>query len=38
MALDWISNLFQSEQARGLSGDSATGVALDDANPYYNYR
>jgi hypothetical protein len=38
MALDWISNLFQSEQTRGLSGDSATAVALDDANPYYNYR
>lgn len=38
MALDWISNLFQSEQTRGLSGDAAGSVALDDSNPYYNYR
>ncbi|MFT4624583.1 MAG: hypothetical protein ACI8PZ_003242, partial [Myxococcota bacterium] len=39
MALgDWISGLFQSEQTRGLSGGSAPSVALDDANPYYNYR
>jgi hypothetical protein len=39
MALgDWISGLFQSEQARGLSGGSAPSIALDDDNPYYNYR
>jgi hypothetical protein len=38
MTATWIPNLLQSDQARGLSGDSATGVALDDANPYYNYR
>ena len=39
MALgDWISGLFQSEQTRGLSGGSAPSIALDDANPYYNYR
>ncbi|MEZ4321233.1 MAG: hypothetical protein R3F61_27405 [Myxococcota bacterium] len=38
MAFDWIAGLFQSEQTRGLSGDSASAVALDDSNPYYNYR
>jgi hypothetical protein len=35
---DWVSNLFQSEQTRGLSGGTAPAVALDNANPYYNYR
>lgn len=35
---DWVSNLFQSEQTRGLSGGAAPAVALDNANPYYNYR
>jgi len=38
MAFEWVAGLFQSEQTRGLSGDSANTVALDDANPYYNYR
>ncbi|MEQ1566419.1 MAG: hypothetical protein ABMA64_12330 [Myxococcota bacterium] len=40
MALEWLSGLFQSDnqQTRGLSGDRAHSVALDDANPYYNYR
>ena len=38
MAFEWVAGLFQSEQTRGLSGDSASTVALDDANPYYNYR
>lgn len=38
MAFDWIAGLFQSEQTRGLSGDSASAVALDESNPYYNYR
>lgn len=38
MGFDWITGLFQSEQTRGLSGDSASAVALDDSNPYYNYR
>ncbi len=38
MAFEWVAGLFQSEQTRGLSGDSAHTVALDDANPYYNYR
>ncbi len=39
MALgDWVSGLFQSEQTRGLSGGSAPSVALDDKNPYYNFR
>lgn len=38
MAFDWIAGLFQSEQTRGLSGDGASAVALDDSNPYYNYR
>jgi hypothetical protein len=38
MAFDWIAGLFQSEQTRGLSGDTASAVALDDSNPYYNYR
>ncbi len=33
-----LGRLFASEQTRGLSGDSASAVALDDANPYYNYR
>jgi len=33
-----FGRLFASEQTRGLSGDTASGVALDDANPYYNYR
>ncbi len=33
-----FGRLFSSEQTRGLSGDSAATVALDDANPYYNYR
>jgi hypothetical protein len=35
---DWISNLFQSEQTRGLSGGAAATVALDESNPFYNYR
>jgi len=35
---DWAQGLYQSEQARGLSGGSAGSVAFDDANPYYNYR
>lgn len=38
MAFEWVAGLFQSEEARGLSGESASSVALDDANPYYNYR
>jgi len=38
MAFEWVAGLFQSDQTRGLSGDSASAVALDDANPYYNYR
>ncbi len=38
MAFEWVAGLFQSDQTRGLSGDSASSVALDDANPYYNYR
>ena len=40
MALEWLSGLFQADngQTRGLSGDRAHSVALDDANPYYNYR
>jgi len=40
MAFEWVAGLFQSDnkQARGLSGDSANTVALDEANPYYNYR
>ncbi|MBT3220595.1 MAG: hypothetical protein HN348_16030, partial [Proteobacteria bacterium] len=37
MALDWISN--RSEQTRGLSGGAlSAAVALDESNPYYNYR
>ncbi|TVQ93636.1 MAG: hypothetical protein EA397_04125, partial [Deltaproteobacteria bacterium] len=35
---DWVSNLYQSEQTRGLSGGASPAVALDDANPYYNYK
>jgi hypothetical protein len=35
---DWVSNLYQSEQTRGLSGGARPAVALDDANPYYNYK
>ncbi len=35
---DWIANIFQSDQTRGLSGGTAGLVALDDSNPYYNYR
>ncbi|MBW1880117.1 MAG: hypothetical protein JRJ84_17285, partial [Deltaproteobacteria bacterium] len=35
---DWIANLFQSDETRGLSGGAAGAVALDDSNPYYNYR
>ncbi|MBN2800104.1 MAG: hypothetical protein JXX28_13245, partial [Deltaproteobacteria bacterium] len=35
---DWVPNLYQSEQTRGLSGGGATGVALDASNPYYNFR
>jgi hypothetical protein len=40
MAFEWVAGLFQSDnqQTRGLSGDHAHSVALDDANPYYNYR
>ena len=38
MALDWIANLFQSEQTRGLSGGQAAALALDESNPYYNFR
>ncbi len=38
MAFEWVAGLFQSEGARGLSGESASAVALDEANPYYNYR
>jgi hypothetical protein len=38
MAFEWVAGLFQTEQTRGLSGDTAYTVALDDANPYYNYR
>jgi hypothetical protein len=33
-----FGRLFASEQTRGLSGDTASTVALDDSNPYYNYR
>lgn len=38
MAFEWVTGLFQSEQTRGLSGGDAGSVALDDSNPYYNYR
>ena len=38
MAFEWVAGLFQSEEARGLSGESASSVALDESNPYYNYR
>ncbi|MEQ1506646.1 MAG: hypothetical protein ABMB14_30745, partial [Myxococcota bacterium] len=40
MAFEWVAGLFQSDnqQTRGLSGDQAHSVALDDSNPYYNYR
>ena len=39
-AFDWVVGLFQADnqQTRGLSGDSNDSVALDDSNPYYNYR
>lgn len=35
---DWISNLFQSEQTRGLSGGLSASITLDESNPFYNYR
>jgi hypothetical protein len=40
MAFEWLGGLFQSDnqQTRGLSGDQAHSVALDDSNPYYNFR
>jgi len=40
MPLQWVAGLFQGDNqaARGLSGGSAHTVALDDSNPYYNYR
>jgi len=40
MAFEWVAGLFQgdNQQTRGLSGDNAHSVALDDSNPYYNYR
>ncbi|MCA9492877.1 MAG: hypothetical protein KC621_23255, partial [Myxococcales bacterium] len=40
MAFEWVAGLFQSDnqQTRGLSGDQAHTVALDDSNPYYNFR
>lgn len=38
MAFEWVKGLLQSEQTRGLSGGDAGSVALDDSNPYYNYR
>jgi hypothetical protein len=40
MAFEWVAGLFQSDnqQTRGLSGDQAHSVALDDSNPYYNFR
>ncbi len=40
MAFEWVAGLFQgdNQQTRGLSGDNAQSVALDDSNPYYNYR
>lgn len=37
MAFEWVAGLFQSEEARGLSGESAASVALDESNPFYNY-
>lgn len=40
MAFEWVAGLFQADNqtTRGLSGGSAQSVALDDSNPYYNYR
>jgi hypothetical protein len=40
MAFEWVAGLFQSDnqQTRGLSGDQAHTVALDESNPYYNFR
>ncbi len=40
MAFEWVAGLFQADNqaTRGLSGDSSHSVALDDSNPYYNYR
>jgi hypothetical protein len=40
MAFEWVAGLFQSDnqQTRGLSGDQAHSVALDESNPYYNFR
>ena len=40
MAFEWVAGLFQSDnrEMRGLSGDHAHSVALDHANPYYNFR
>ena len=35
---DWIANLFQSEQTRGLSGGLSAAVTVDESNPFYNYR
>ena len=35
MAFEWVAGLFQSEEARGLSGESAASVALDESNPFY---
>ena len=35
---DWISNLFQTGQTRGLSGGLSAAVTLDETNPFYNYR
>lgn len=35
---DWISNLFQAEQTRGLSGGGADGLAFDGSNSFYNFR
>jgi len=38
-ALDWLNKLFQGEkQTRGLSGASASDVALGDTNSFYNFR
>lgn len=39
MAFDWLSKLLQgSEQTRGLSGESASAVAFDGSNSFYNFR
>jgi len=35
---DFVDNLHQSEPTRGLSGGVGGSVAIDEANPYYNYR